>query len=818
MGYYADVILPLNIKNLLTYQLSDEIHPHCQIGSRVAVPLGKKKLYTAVVVNIHQNKPLHYEAKPVKEVLDHFPILTINQLKLFKWVKNYYLSSFGHILKACLPNALLIQSETLLQRNEHVDYSEKNLSDEEFLLLEAIEKQTQIKMSEAQKILGKTSGLRVVNDLISQDLISIDRLVKHQYKPKLKTYIRINHKYKSSDQLKQLLEDLGRAEKQKEVVLHYFKLKANSTKPLSKKVFKSQIDASDPVLKALIDKEILEEYSVQEERIKNNDSSTDESKLCLSSAQEKAYQSIKTFFKTDDVVLFKGVTSSGKTEIYLKLIAELLEQKQQTLYLLPEIALTTQLIQRIKNQFGSQVLVYHSKYSANERVEIYKHVLGANSGQIIVGTRSSIFLPFQNLKLIIVDESHENSFKQFDPSPRYHARDTAVVLGQIHQAKVLMGSATPSLESFYNTQTGKFKLVELNERFGEVNPPTIKTIDLKDKYKRKQMKGHFSDTLIERIEETLNRGKQVIVFQNRRGYSPVIECLTCGHSPQCPHCDVSLTLHKANNTLRCHYCGYRMAVQNQCLSCGSQELTTMGFGTEQIEHEAQNLFPKANIKRMDLDTTRGKYDFEKLISGFENLEIDILIGTQMLTKGLDFRHVDLVAVMHADGLFNFPNFRAFEKSYQLLTQVAGRAGRTKEQGEVLIQTFQPQHRVIKDVISENYLNLYSQEMAQRLDFHYPPYYKMIKLIFKSKDYNRLNEASDWLAVYLKQIFNKNILGPEFPGIARIRNQYIKHIIIKIPPKQSLSKTKSYLLKGIERYESVAKYRSVRLNIDVDPYA
>ena len=488
------------------------------------------------------------------------------------------------------------------------------------------------------------------------------------------------------------------------------------------------------------------------------------------------------------------------------------------MYLLPEIALTTQLIKRVQQHFGDKVLVYHSKYSANERVEIYKHVLSADEGQVIIGTRSSIFLPFQNLKFIIVDESHENSYKQYDPSPRYHARDTAVVLGKIHQAKVLMGSATPSLESFYNVKTGKFKYVELNKRFGDVKPPTIKTIDLKEKYKRKQMKGHFSDELCERIQETLDRGKQVIIFQNRRGYSPVIECLTCGHSPQCPHCDVSLTLHKSNNTLRCHYCGYKMAVQKRCLSCGSTDLTTTGFGTEQIELEAKREFPEANIKRMDLDTTRGKHDFEKLIAGFENLEIDILIGTQMLTKGLDFRHVDLVAVMHADALLHFPNFRAFEKSYHLLVQVAGRAGRTDKQGEVLIQTFQPGHSVIQQVMTENYLDLYQTEMHQRQQFRYPPYYRMVKLIFKSKDYNRLNEAADWLAIYLRQIFDKQVLGPEFPGIARIRNQYIKHIILKIPPKQSLSKTKTYLMKGIDRYESVSRFKSVRLNIDVDPYS
>lgn len=817
MSHYADVILPLNIKNLLTYSLSEEMHQHCQIGSRVAVPLGEKRLLTAVVVNIHKNKPLHYEVKPIKEILDAFPIVTLAQLKLFKWVKNYYLSSYGLILKACLPGALLIQSETLLQRHEEFDFLDKDLSDDEFLIMEAISKQAQIKMSDAQKILGKTSGLKVVNDLLKQNLICIDRQVKQKYRPKLTTYIRIAKIYDSSNELKNLLEELSRAEKQKEAILYYFKIKANFKKPLSKKVLKDQGGISYSTLKTLVDKGIFEQYSIQEDRIKRNKTS-DTRNFSLSNQQSQAFNRIQNHFKTDDVVLFKGVTSSGKTEIYLKLIEQYLVEQKQVLYLLPEIALTTQLIKRIEEHFGDKVLVYHSKYTANERVEIYKHVLGAGDGQVIIGTRSAIFLPFQYLKFIIVDESHENSYKQHDPSPRYHARDTAVVLGKIHKAKVLMGSATPSLESFYNVKLGKFKYVELNKRFGDVKPPKIKAIDLKEKYKRKKMKGHFSDELCTRIKETLDHGKQVIIFQNRRGYSPVIECLTCGHSPQCPHCDVSLTLHKSNNTMRCHYCGYKMAVQKRCLSCGSAELSSSGFGTEQIEIEAKAEFPKANIKRMDLDTTRGKYDFEKIIAGFENLEIDILIGTQMLTKGLDFRHVDLVAVMHADSLFHFPNFRAFEKSYQLLVQVAGRAGRTDKQGEVLIQTFQPTHSVIEQVISENYIDLYKTEIQQRQEFNYPPFYRMIKLIFKSKDYNRLNEAADWLAIYLKQIFSKQVLGPEFPGIARIRNQYIKQIILKIPPQQSLSKTKSYLMKGIDRYESVARFKGVRLNIDVDPYS
>jgi primosomal protein N' (replication factor Y) len=816
MSYYIDVILPLNIKNLLTYTVDENLLEQCQIGTRVAVPLGDNKLHTAVVVNIHQNKPLHYEAKPINDVLDPYPIINIFQLKLFKWVKSYYLCEYGEILRACLPNALLIQSETLIQLTENYKDKEDELTDDEYLVVEAIERQTQIKFSDVQKILDKVNVLKVINGLVEKDIVFTDKQVKHKYTPKLESYVRIADQYQKADHFNKLIEDLDRANKQKELVFNYFKLTGQSKKPLTKKMLLKQTSTSHSVFNALIDKQVFEEYYIQQDRVKTGQKD-ENSNYKLSDVQINALNDIKQHFQSNDTVLLKGVTSSGKTQVYLSLIAERLKNNEQTLYLLPEIALTTQLIKRIQEQFGEKVLVYHSKYSNNERVEIYRKILSASEGQVIVGTRSSIFLPFQNLGLIIIDESHENSYKQFDPSPRYHARDTALVLGSLHRANVLLGTATPGLESYHNVESGKFKLVELKKRYGGVKPPVISTIDLKDKYKRKKMKGHFSDELVEKIELTLSRGKQIIIFQNRRGYSPVLECTSCGHSPQCPHCDVNLTLHKYNNTLRCHYCGYKMALQKSCLACGSKTLEALGFGTEQIEQEAFNLFPDANVKRMDLDTTRGKYDFEKIISSFENLEIDILIGTQMLTKGLDFRNVDLVAVMHADALFHFPNFRAFEKSYQLLTQVAGRAGRTKERGEVLIQTFQPQHRIIQNVIEENYEAMYHAEVEQRQHFNYPPYCKIIKLVFKAKDYNKLNEAADWLGIYLKQIFGTNILGPEFPGIARIRNQYIKHIIIKIPSNQSLSKTKSYLLNGIDKFESIGKYKSVRLNIDVDSY-
>jgi len=814
---YVDVILPINIKQLLTYSLPEELENNCFVGSRVAVPLGKKSLYTAVVVRIHQHQPLHYEAKPVKEILDAYPIINGHQLKLFKWISSYYLSSYNEILKACLPNALLIQSETLIHLNPDANINFEDLDDNEYLVVEGIKKQQQISLIDIQKMINKTSALKVVNSLLDKNLIEIDRQVKEKYKPKLKLYLSINEKYQQENHFNALIESLSRAHQQKAAVFEYFKLNAASRKPITRNQLATAASVSDGVIKSLIDKAVFVEYSVQLDRVEAQKKEASGKDLTLSEAQAIALEQIKHNFESKDVVLFKGITSSGKTEIYLTLIEGYLQQNQQVLYLLPEIALTTQLINRIQDKFGKQVLVYHSKYSANERVEIYKKVLHNNSPQVIVGTRSAIFLPFNRLKFIIVDEAHENSYKQQDPSPRYHARDTAVVLSKIHNTKILLGTATPSFESYYNVQQGKYGLVELNQRYGDVLPPKICIVDLKDSYKRKQMKGHFSNALIDKIRNTLDREKQVIIFQNRRGFSPVLECMTCGHVPQCPSCDVSLTVHKINNTMRCHYCGYKMAIQRKCLSCGSNDIRLSGFGTEQIEHEAKEFFPQANVKRMDLDTTRGKYDFEKIINSFENLETDILIGTQMLTKGLDFRNVELVAVMHADALFHFPNFRAFEKGYQLLVQVAGRAGRTKQQGEVVIQTFSPLHSVIQHVVNEDYEDFYQNEMAQRFQFKYPPYYKMVKIVLKSRDYNRLNEAADWFATYMKQIFKENVLGPEFPSISRIRNQYIKHIILKIPPKQSLTKTKEYLNDGVKRYDNVGSFKQVRLNIDVDPY-
>jgi len=525
---------------------------------------------------------------------------------------------------------------------------------------------------------------------------------------------------------------------------------------------------------------------------------------------------IRNAFSNNKTTLLKGVTSSGKTEVYVKLIEECLSNGKQALYLLPEIALTTQLIGRLQEYFGEKIAIYHSKYNVQERVEVWNNVLVAKpKAQIVIGARSALYLPFKKLGLVIVDEEHESSFKQFDPAPRYHARDAAIVLGNLHKANVLLGSATPSIESYYNAQIGKYGFAQINRRFGNVLMPQMELVDIKEAVRKKRMKGRFSERLFLEIEETLALGNQIILFQNRRGFAPILECMTCGNTPQCPNCDVSLTYHKFKNQLRCHYCSHHSALPESCLACGSPDLDTKGFGTEQIEIEVKELFPNARVGRMDLDTTRGKYGYEKIITAFEKQELDILVGTQMLTKGLDFRNVNLVGVMNADALLNFPDYRAHEKTFQLLTQVSGRAGRTKTQGRVIIQTYNPYHQILKQVTTGDYESMYAEQFYEREQYKYPPVNRIIKVTFKHKNYATLNEAANWFSSALRTNFGGTVLGPEFPPVARIRNQYLKHILIKVHKKQSLTTNKTNIRRIEKSFRSIAKYRSVRLIYNVD---
>jgi primosomal protein N' (replication factor Y) len=815
--HFIDVILPIPLQKAFTYHITKAESEFLEPGIRVAVPFGKNKIYTALVYKIHQNPPTAYEAKTIDQILDEKPIITEKQLRHWEWIAKYYMCSIGEVMRAAMPNAFILESETMISRNEKVAVEESGLKDDEFLVYEALQHQSSLKISDVVSILDKKSVLPIINRLVEKGVVNLQEELYEKYTPKLVRYVKLHENHKSQEKLQELLEELSRAPKQREVILTLFTLEASTKQPIKVSELAERSGASNAVIKALIDKMILEEYHIQTDRFQyEGEGDADAKNLC--EAQHKAFESIEAIFREKSVALLHGVTSSGKTEIYVQLIQKQLDLGQQVLYLLPEIALTTQLVQRLQDYFGDKVAVFHSRYSGNERVEVWHNMLNnSEKARIVIGARSSLLLPFKNLGLIIVDEEHEQSYKQFDPAPRYHARDAAIVLANLHQAKTLLGSATPSLESYFNATQGKYGLVELNTRFNNVLMPDIELVDLADKYKRKRMKGHFSDRLIEEMTETLDEGFQIILFQNRRGFSPIIECTTCGTSPQCPNCDVSLTYHQYREQLRCHYCGYNSVMLKSCQGCGNPTLDTKGFGTEQIEEEVKALFPEKKVARMDLDTTRGKYGFEKIINSFEQREVDILVGTQMLTKGLDFRYVKLVGIMNADNLLNFPDFRAHERSYQLMAQVSGRAGRTDLRGKVLIQTYNPHHNILQQVSTNDYKKMFAEQMNDRYNYKYPPIYRLIKITFKHKDYNRVNLAADWYAKSLKQVFKSNVLGPEFPPVSRIRNLYNKNILIKIPQNQSLGKTKEAIIKIDNSFNAVKDFRAVRVVLNVDNY-
>ncbi len=816
MNYFVEVILPLSLPQTFTYKVSEAEFLFLKPGMRVAVSFGKTKFYTGLVMQLHNNEPALYEAKEIHQIIDEKPIVSEIQLKHWQWIASYYMCSIGEVYKSALPSALLLESETLISSNKEVFINENELSDEEYLLFEALSQQSSIKISEAASIVNKRKVFPIIQQLLAKNIISLQEEMIEEYKPKLVRYIRLVSQFESNDKLEDLLQILKNAQKQKELLLSYFQLKASQKTPISVKQLTEYSDASSAIIKALIDKGIFEEYYIQHDRVSFDE--VDENKIELSENQFQAFQEIKTSLEDKDVCLLHGITASGKTEVYIKLIEEFIQEGKQVLYLLPEIALTTQLVTRLTKYFGNKVAVFHSKYSNNERVEVWNQVLNnSEKAQIVIGARSALFLPFQNLGFVIVDEEHEQTFKQVDPAPRYHARDAAIVLANFHRAKVLLGSATPSVETYFNTQKEKYGLVELSKRFGNSILPEIHLVDLKDAYFRKKMTGHFSQSLIESITEALSLGEQVILFQNRRGYSPVIECMTCGHVPQCTQCDVSLTYHKFKNQLRCHYCGFTMAKPTRCHACSSNDLTSKGFGTEQIELELNTLFPNKNIKRMDQDTTRGKYAFEKLIDSFKNREIDILVGTQMLAKGLDFDNVSVVGILNADSMLYFPDFRAFERSYQMMTQVSGRAGRSEKRGKVIIQTYNPLHNTIQQVTNNNYLGMFKEQIYERYIYKYPPYYKLIKLTLKHKDFEKLKEGSMWLYQVLKQQFDIPVLGPEEPPVSKIRNEYIRTILIKIPQEYHLGNTKKTIQKILNSFDAISQYRSIKVVINVDYY-
>lgn len=815
--FFVEVILPLSLAKTFTYRVSEAEFHFVKNGMRVVVPFGKSKMYTALIIDKHQNEPTLYEAKEIDQILDEKPIVTQFQITHWQWIASYYMCAIGDVYRGAMPSALLLESETIISQKHSVTIEEAELTDDEFLVYQALQHQSSLRIQDITAILNKKNVFPVIQKLIDKQVLVLHEEVQELYKPKLVRYVRLHSKYDLNSGLGDLLESLKSASKQREIVLAYFQLSAKDKQPISVKQLVETANSSSAILKALIEKQIFEDYFIQEDRV-NFIGNPQENALELSVAQQEAFHQIQTSFTTQEVCLLHGLTSSGKTEIYIKLIEEQLAYGKQVLYLLPEIALTTQLVGRLRTYFGDKVGVYHSKYSTNERVELWKQVLEQSpKAQIVIGARSALFLPFSNLSLIVVDEEHEQTFKQVDPAPRYHARDAAIVLANYHKAKVLLGSATPSIESYFNAQSNKYGLVEITERYGNVQLPEIELVDLKDSYFRKKMTGHFSATLIEAITTALSLGEQVILFQNRRGYSPIIECLTCGNVPQCQQCDVSLTYHQHKNQLRCHYCGYAMAKPTQCHSCSSIDLATKGFGTEQIEQELLSIFPNAKTGRMDQDTTRGKFGFEKIIDSFKNQEIQILVGTQMLAKGLDFNNVSLVGIMNADTMLYHPDFRAFERSFQMMTQVAGRAGRSEKQGKVVIQTYNPEHNTIQQVTRNDYVGMYKEQLYDRQIYKYPPYFRIIRLTLKHRDFDKVKEGSMWLYQVMSQNLNMPVLGPEEPPISRIRNEYIRTILIKIPQTAPIGNTKKTIQKMLTSFEAVPQYRSIKVAVNVDYY-
>lgn len=816
MHYFVEVIVPLALDPTFTYRINEVEFDFIQVGMRVAVPFGRNKVYTALVVEKHHRQPALYEAKDIHEIIDIEPVVTTEQIKFWTWLAEYYMCTLGDVYKGAMPSQLLLESETIIQWNDKAEIKSEELDDAEYLLYEAMQIQSILKIDEVIAILNRKKVFPVINSLLTKGAILLQEEMVEKYKPKQIRYVRLAEEYLQEDGLTKLMELVNRATKQRELVLKYFQLQATQKKDVSVKQLIEEGESSQAIVNALLEKGIFESYYLNHDRVVFNDATSEG--IQLTDEQSKALWEIEQQFKEKEVVLLHGVTASGKTEVYIKLIEKFLAQEGQVLFLLPEVGISTQLVQRLTAYFGNQVAVYHSRYSHNERLEVWNQVLQqSEKAKVVIGTRLSVFLPFQDLRLVVIDEEHDANYKQHDPAPRYHGRDAAVVLAMQHKAKVLMGSATPSLESYYNASQKKYGLVELTKRYTNVLLPEIVLVDIKDKYKRKQMTGHFSDQLIDEINQALSLEEQVILFQNRRGFSPVVECMTCGAVPECPHCDVSLTYHKYRNELRCHYCGYTLPMPKQCGRCHSVDLNTKGFGTEQVEEELRALFPNKRIARMDQDTTRGKYAYEKLIEAFENKQIDILVGTQMLAKGFDFDNVNLVGIMNADNSLYHPDFRAHERAFQMMTQIAGRSGRFDKKGRVVIQTFNPYHNIIQQVTNYDYKSMYKEQMYERHNFQYPPFYRLIRLTLKHRDFEKLKESSFWLYNNLKGQLGIPVLGPEEPAINRIRNQYIRVILIKIPQQVMLNQTKGQVRRILKSFESIGAYRSVHVVANVDFY-
>ncbi len=819
---FVDVLLPLALPQLYTYRVPFEFNDAVEPGKRVVVQFGKKKIYSALIKKVHQKAPDSYSVKYILDVIDEMPVVNTFQFRFWEWMASYYMATEGEVMNAALPSAMKLASETRIVMNPEYKGDTSELNDREFLVWEALQHAGVLTITEVSAIVELKQVVYLLKNLFEKGLILEEQEMREKFKPKRKSFVTMDNSLLSDEKLNALMNELERkAPKQSDMLLNYLKLSGfggGELKEVSRSALIKESGGSNAVLNAMIKKNIFTTYEKVISRIEDGSSTALTADIILSEQQQKAFEEVKARFEDSNIQLLHGVTGSGKTEIYIKLIDEVLKQGRQVLFLLPEIALTGQIINRLRKYFGADIGIYHSKYSQNERVEVWNKMSGVeNSYKIIVGARSAVFLPFTELGLVIVDEEHDTSYKQYDPAPRYNGRDSAIYLAMLHGAKCLLGSATPAVETYYKALSGKYSLTELNERYGKIQMPEIEIVDTVLARKNKEMKSHFSTRLLSAIEESLKQKQQVILFRNRRGFSLRLVCDKCQWSPECKSCDVTLTFHKNIQKMKCHYCGYSMTMPDRCPACGSKKLRLSGFGTEKVESELPLFFPDAIIKRMDLDTTRGKHAYTKIISDFEEKKIDILVGTQMVTKGLDFENVGLVGVLNADSLINFPDFRASERAFQMLTQVSGRAGRKGKRGKVIIQTSKPENATIVEVVNYAYKAMYDRQIAERRTFNYPPFFRMIRLSLKHKDYQILNQAADFLAALLRKRLGGRVIGPEFPLVSRIKNKFIKNIIVKIEVSASQRYVKDFIVESISEMDKKAEFRNVIVAPDVDPY-
>lgn len=815
-GSYAEVILPLPLSQVYTYYIPEDLLGEVQVGSRVLVHFGARKYYTGVVYRLTTERPFVERVKPISALLDSEPIINSVQLKLLEFISSYYRCKMGEVYKAAIPSGLKLESETKIERVKELP-EKVELDQAQMSFMDLLAENKSFTLKELDQLSGTKNSILMVRSLIEKACVQMKEYVADKYKVKTQTRIQLNASFENEEALHALLDSLKRAKKQLELVEFFIRKSKESTSLDVFTMVRSELleesHSSASICKALENKGVFDSFEQTIDRLKDiGDGSQGLAEL--SEAQMSAFHSIKKHFQSKKTVLLHGVTSSGKTELYIHLIQEAIQTGKQALLLIPEIALTAQLAQRLRKIFGNKLAVYNSKYSDAERVEIWNHLLNGTQYQVVLGSRNAIFLPFQSLDLVIIDEEHDSSYKQFDPAPRFSGRDAAIMLAYLHGAHTLLGTATPSLETYYNAAEGKYAYVGLKERYGQKELPHIQLVDLSAAYQSRSMQGRFSPLLIKKMHEILDKKQQIILLQNKRGYASTTECHQCGWVPRCPNCDVTLTYHKAFNKMTCHYCGYTVPMYPQCPECGNDRLELFGYGTEELEQEVLKLFPDKHVKRMDYDTTRSKYAFEKIYNAFQDGEYDILIGTQMVAKGLDFDNVGLVGVIHADGLLNLPDFRAYERAFQLLQQVSGRAGRSAIRGEVIVQTSQPQHPLFQHLVHHDAFGFYQTQLQERSLFSYPPYFRLLKIVVKHADSKKLNASAKLLALRLTDTFGKRVLGPDIPIIGRIQNLYLKHLLLKVEVNASFERAKKIVDETILQLQRETK--GLIVYMDVDP--